>query len=216
MQDVVLEPISTGDIIDRSVRLYRKNFGTLVLIVALPSILAYAGTLMSAYGYLTSVINPSASAVSFLNIIMMLVGYFIVYVIWPFMYLMMVSGLVRAVADHIMLGNAITLRGTISLIKGRIGHLILAGLLMFVLSAVALFALYIVVAIFAILFAFIFGAMGSALPSWLAGTIITIFVIALIVGIIIVGLAVVARLMFVPHAIMIEGLNAGAALGRSF
>src|SRR5579871_3548389 len=137
MQDVVLEPISTGDIIDRSIRLYRKNFGVMVLIVAIPSILAYAGTLMSAYGYLTTVINPNASQFSIINIFLMLIGYFILYVIWPFLYLMTFSGLVRAIADHIMLGNAVTLRGTVNLIKGRIGQLILAGLLLFVLLGVA-------------------------------------------------------------------------------
>ena len=90
----------------------------LILIVAVPSLLAYMGTLMSAYGYLTTVLGAQASI---LNILVMLVGYFILYVIWPFLYLMMFSGLVRAVADHIMLGNPITLRGTIKLVKGRVG-----------------------------------------------------------------------------------------------
>src|SRR5215472_9946085 len=166
MQDVVLEPISTGDIIDRSVRLYRKNFGMLVLIVAVPSILAYTGTLMSAYGYLTTVMGAGGPA-SILNIFLMLIGYFILYVIWPFLYLMMFGGLVRAVADHIMLGNPITLRGTVNLVKGRVGQLILAGLLMLVLSGVAVFALYIVLIIVAIVLSFIFGTLSSALPGWL-------------------------------------------------
>jgi len=214
MQDVVLEPISTGDIIDRSVRLYRKNFGMLILIVAVPSILAYAGTLMSVYGYLTTVIGNNEPSI--LNIFLMLIGYFILYVIWPFMYLMMFGGMVRAVADHIMLGNAITLRGTVKLIKGRVGQLILAGLLLLVLSGVAFFALYIVLVVVAILLSVVFAALASAVPGWVLGTFVTLVIIAAAAGLFVLALAVIARLMFIPHAIMIEGLNAGSALSRSF
>src|SRR5580704_7668553 len=46
-----LEPISTGDVIDRAVRLYRRNFVPLVAIASVPSIAYYIGSLMFWSGY---------------------------------------------------------------------------------------------------------------------------------------------------------------------
>jgi hypothetical protein len=46
-----LEPISTGDVIDRAVRLYRRNFTALISIAAVPSLSYFVGTLMFWHGY---------------------------------------------------------------------------------------------------------------------------------------------------------------------
>src|SRR5882724_500132 len=215
MQDVVLEPISTGDIIDRAVRLYRQNFTTFVLIVALSNVLQFTGNLMVTYGSVSNLANPNAFP-SAISIIFLIFGYLLIGIVNPFIIFMMYAGLVRVSADHIMLGNPITLSATVKLVKGRIGQLILGAILILVLTMVAFFVLYIIVIFLALGVGALFALAASTLPPWLYGTIIFIVVAAIVVGVIILALAVAARIMFIPHAIMIEGLNAGAAIGRSF
>jgi hypothetical protein len=214
MQDVVLEPISTGDIIDRAVRLYRQNFTTFVLIVALSNVVQFTGNLMVTYGSVSNLANPNAF--SPITIIFFIFGYLLIGIVNPFIIFMMYAGLVRVSADHIMLGTPITLSATVKLVKGRIGQLILGAILLLVLTMVAVFVLYIVIIFVAIGLGALFAVASSSFPPWLYGTIIFIVVTALIIGVVIVALAVAARIMFIPHAIMIEGLNAGAAIGRSF
>jgi hypothetical protein len=47
----ILEPMSIGDIIDRSVRLYRRNFGSLLAVAAVPSLFGALSSTMLFYGY---------------------------------------------------------------------------------------------------------------------------------------------------------------------
>ena len=214
LQDVVLEPISTGDIIDRAIRLYRKNFGTVVLIVAIANIVSFTGNLLVTYGSVSNIGNQSFPSIP--SILAWIFGYFLVGFVHPFVFLMMFAGLVRAIADHIMLGTDVTLTGTFKLIKARVGQLLLGGLLILVLTAVAFFALYIALIFIGFLLALVFTVAVQALPPWLYGTLIVIIVIALAVGAAILMLVAASRIIFIPHAIMIEGLNACSAVGRSF
>ena len=53
----ILEPMSAGDMIDRSVRLYRRNFAPLLSIVAIPSLAGYLASTMIWFGYSRLVIG---------------------------------------------------------------------------------------------------------------------------------------------------------------
>ena len=57
----ILEPISTGDVIDRAVRLYRRNFTPLVAITAVPTLIGYVVSVMFWHGY-TSLLTSTASS----------------------------------------------------------------------------------------------------------------------------------------------------------
>ena len=46
-----LAPMSAGDIIDRAVRLYGRNFLALLRIVLAPSLVAYAGSILMSIGW---------------------------------------------------------------------------------------------------------------------------------------------------------------------
>src|SRR2546423_12150184 len=59
MKFTILEPMSTGDVIDRAVRLYRRNFGSLIAIVAVPTLIGYVISLMFWYGYSNVVLNAA-------------------------------------------------------------------------------------------------------------------------------------------------------------
>src|SRR5436190_22625409 len=59
MKFTILEPMSTGDVIDRAVRLYRRNFTSLIAIVAVPTLIGYVISLMFWYGYANLVLNTA-------------------------------------------------------------------------------------------------------------------------------------------------------------
>ena len=123
----VLEPISTGDVIDRAVRLYRRNFVPLISVVAAPALIYYASAMMVSFGYaqmLQSVqagFNPGALFL----VLFGLAGY----VVYLFSILSAVSGMSRAIGDHIMLGDPITFRGCWRFARRRLGDIALTGLI---------------------------------------------------------------------------------------
>ncbi len=210
----LLEPMSIGDVIDRAVRLYRRNFASLISVVALPCVVGYAAALMFWYGYSKLVLGlasgPSPDAVAALGVSLLL------YPAYSFLLLTVVSGLARVVGDSIMLGERITFRGWFKAARMRLGSIALMWFLMLVLIMV----LYVVFAVVAfaliMLVAVVAGVTAKAgLPPWLMGTITGIGVLALIAGGLFTLLFVLARVVFIPQVVMVEGESAASALGRA-
>ena len=212
----ILEPISTGDVIDRAVRLYRRNFTPLVAITAVPTLIGYVVSLMFWSGY-TSVLTSTTSSrgVSATAILMLVLGG-LGYPLWAYALLLTVSGMSRVVGDHLMLDEPITLRRCFAAIKRRLGAITLMGLL----SVAMLFATYIVVSIvmfvLLLLVGLIVGVLAAAsLPQWVATVALVVTVIVAVALSLLLICVVVARVVFLPQIVMIEGQSAGNALGRA-
>jgi len=139
------------------------------------------------------------------------------YPVWLFTLLLCVSAMSRVVGDHLLLGERITFRRCLSVVWRRLGDITLMGLLFFayaigiyVIFAIAAF----VVAMAFIMVAAIFVAIG--LPAWL-NTLVVVLAIISAAAVVVVGvLGILARFVFMPQVVMIEGESAGAALGRAF
>lgn len=213
----ILEPISTGDVIDRAVRLYRRNFLPLISITAVPTIIGYIVSVLFWSGY-SSMLNAGAASrnVPVSSVVMIFVGV-IGYPIWGYAFLITISGLSRVVGDHIMLSEPITFRGWFAAAKRRLGAITLMGL---ILIAMLFFAYFVILFLFFILFlvvTLIIGVLAAAsLPQWLTTTAIVLAVIAVVAFALLVICTVVARIVFLPQVVMIEGQSAGSALGRAF
>ncbi len=216
----ILEPMSTGDVIDRSVRLYRRNFVPLILIVAVPSLVGYFSSVIFWLGYsevLGNLENPSASvSVSGGAILAMLIGG-ICYPLWFFLFLYTWLGLSRVVSDHIMLGEAITFRKCFASARKRIGDAVVLGLLTMGLGMV--FYLIFIVVIF--LSAGVIGVVAGMtaymqLPPWLIATVVVLFSLTVLAGGIFILLYFLARFVFLPQVMVVEGVKVGEAMGRAF
>jgi len=134
MKFTILEPMSTGDVIDRAVRLYRRNFTALIAIVAVPTLIGYAISLMFWYGYSNVVMNTaSRGAVQADAVFMMLLGLG-GYPVWGFILLLTICGLARVVGDNLMLGEPITFRRCWVAVRGKVGNIIALGLMLVALS----------------------------------------------------------------------------------
>lgn len=212
----ILEPMSTGDVIDRAVRLYRRNFIPLVAIVAVPTFIGYVVSLMFWYGYTSLLTGASGSRAVPVSGIWMLAMGGLGYPVWMFALLVTVAGLCRVVGDHLMLNEPITFRKCFAAAKRRLGAITLMGLLLLAMIFVAYIAVAIVLFILMMAVGLIVGAIAaSGLPQWIATVILVITVIVVVAAVLFLVCVVVARLVFLPQVVMIEGEPAGNALGRA-
>lgn len=214
----ILDQMSTGDVIDRSVRLYRRNFIPLVLIVSVPTLLGYFASVTFLIGYtqlIGNVENPTANPMEGASLALMMVG-MLGYPIWFFVLLFTVSGLSRVVSDHIMLGEPVTFRKCFSAAKKRFGDIFVMGLLSLVVIVTLYFLFIFVVLIAALVMGLVTGVVAAAqMPPWVVGTIVTIIVLLVLAVGIFILLYVLARVVFMPQIVMIEGYKAGHAIGRA-
>jgi len=214
--DLSLAPLGAGDLIDRAVRFYRKNFWTFVVIASPPVIV---GTVISVAWTIAGreIFNPGTDPMSIETTFYYLfagVGTLVIWVAETIATLVVMGGASRNFVRHLLFGEAITFRQTYRNIAGRILGLTAAATIItlaltlvggFVLNlgAVAVFlAVAIVVGIFASLpaIAFVLSvAIGIAIAG---GTLWAFFFVA-------------ARLACVPQVMLVEGQSVGAAMSRS-
>jgi hypothetical protein len=214
----ILEPMSTGDVIDRAVRIYRRNFVPLLSIAAMPSLIGYLATTFFWFGYskmLLSATETDVPEISPFSFLMMAIGG-ILYPFWLFAMLLTVSGMSRVIGDHIMLDEPITFRKCFAAARKRLGDIFLMGLLSLVILFVVSILLYIIFFIVIIVAVLLAGVTASAnLPPWLVGTVTGIAVLVAIGLGIAAALIIVARVVFLPQIVMIEGQTAGSSIGRA-
>jgi hypothetical protein len=208
----ILEPLSTGDIIDRSVRIYRTNLRPLLATVALPFVVGSVGGLMMKFGR-----NRFTFETLDVPSVLLLVGGFAVWLLYGYLMVLTVAGLSRTVGDYIMLGEPITVRASVRAVRRRLGPLTVAALIFaaaaVVTGALAVFALTLVMMVTSLL--------GLALqwlgfPPVVSGVLVAIgMIVAVLASLFYVVPTVIARVVFLPQAIMIEGSSASAALARA-
>src|SRR5262249_42138586 len=164
MGDVtILEPMSIGDIIDRSVRLYRRNFAPLIAVAAIPSLIGCFASTMFWFGYSAMLRSASTgSGMSPASVSAFAAGG-LSYPVWLFTLLLCVSAMSRVVGDHLLLGERITFRRCLSAVWRRLGDITLMGLLFFA-YAIGIYVIFgiaaFVVAMAFIMVAAIFVAIG--------------------------------------------------------
>jgi hypothetical protein len=216
LRPIILEPLSTGDIIDRSVRIYRQNLRPLLGTVAAPFLVGALGWLMVQFGKSgLSLDDPDASA-PLRSLALLGVGLALT-LVYAYLMVLAVAGLSRAVGDHVMLGEPITVRASVRAVRSRIGTLTLASL--FLLGAIFVMVMLTIVVLFIALL--IIGAVASLLtlmnfpPGVMAVVVAVVMVAAAAVIVLGVAPVLMARIIFIPQAIMIEGCSASTAFSRS-
>jgi hypothetical protein len=215
--ELSLVPLGAGDLIDRAVRFYRKNFLTLLLIatppVAVGSILSLAWILTArwVFGF-----DPTAAPESSLTyyILTTLVGF----LVWGLVFVALMSvmgGASRNFVRHLMFAEPISFKDSYkntferlipllvssSLIVLSVAFVVVPLVYFGLIVAVLLISLAVLVLGFFPPLAFIFGTvLGSAA----------------ILGSYFLFCLIASRFAYVPQAILVEGLGAIAAIGRSF
>jgi len=213
---VLLSPLESGDLIDRAVRFYRKNFWTLVLIAAPPVVV---GTLISV-GWtvlgrqIFSIGTAKFSAENTFYIVFLWFGSVVIWLAETVATLVVMGGASRNFVRHLLFGEAITFRETYKNSGKRLGGLIVAATIITVLlGSIGLAIFYFGAAVGVLVIVLIF-AVFSSIP-------IVAFLLSVVVGLAVtfgtlwLFFLAASRLAYVPQVMLVEGLGVFSAIGRS-
>ncbi len=209
-----LSPMSAGDIIDRAVRLYKRNFFVLLRIVLAPSLVAYAGAIILSIGWRNFTMMRGDSRVA-LTTLMVIVGG-LLWLVGEAAFYAALGGSSRALVAHLAEGKPIRAREVYESVRERIWSLIgatlMIGLMILAVSWLVLLVIFIIAAIVTA----VAGKLVSAAPGW-AQPLFGILYFVVTIGLVLISfLLVYSRLVYVPQILMVERKGVFSAISRSF
>lgn len=211
-----LAPLGAGDLIDRAVRFYRKNFWTFVGIAAPP---VFVGTFFSIFwGYLgRTLFNVGTTRdESELGLYYLFLGLGNVLILFveSIAVLSVMGGASRNFVRHLLFGEPITFRETYQNVKNRLFGLIAAST---IIVGIFFFAGYLIMTI-GVMMALIMVGIAAFVFSF-SPFLMTIVSVAfsLVAGFFTLWLffLLMSRFSYVPQVMLVEGQGVFAAIGRS-
>jgi hypothetical protein len=211
-----LNPLGAGDLIDRAIRFYRKNFWTFIWIAAPPIIV---GTLISIAWRIIGrslfnvdpVNNPTETEFYY---VFLWFGSLIIWTVEVIATFTVMGGASRNFVRHLLFGEPITFRETYKNVKSRVFGLLAASTLITVIlgfiGAIVFTIGYVVLVIVVLIAiaAFSFSSLLATLVSIALG-LVTAFATGWLFFLI------AANFAYVPQAMLVEGQGIGGAIGRS-
>jgi hypothetical protein len=209
-----LAPMSAGDIIDRAVRLYRRNFLALLRIVIAPSVVAYAGSIVMSIGWRNFTLSRGDARVA-ITFTMVLAG-FVTWAIGKAAFYAVLGGSSRSLVSHFFEGKPILARDVYQAVRGRIWSLIGATIMIGLLIMGLMMIVYFVISILAAIFILMMAAIISDLPRWIQAVFTGVFSVVAVATLAAAFLLIYSRIVYVPQILMVEGKGVFNSIGRSF
>ncbi len=209
-----LNPMSAGDIIDLAVRLYRRNFLTLLKIVLAPSIFAYAGLIIFSIGWNNfSLMRGNARLAVTLS---MIIGGGLIYLVGKAAFYGVLGGASRSLIHHFFDGTPLRARDVYRAVVERFWSLLGAMFIIFLLVLGFGSIIFFVMNFFFIFFFSFILFMSQSLPYWTGITLILIFGFGYFLLVFIVLMMVYSRIVYLPQVLMVEGKGVFNSISRSF
>jgi hypothetical protein len=209
---LALAPLGAGDLIDRAIRLYRRNFFTLIRISAPPVLISAIGTVLWTLGWHEIFSTGKETAFAFYALLMTAGALF--WITGTLMTMMVMGGAARNLVRHLLWHEPITLSETYRSLRQRFFGLLAATSIVGVILSIALWG--ILYGWLILLMILIFGAAMLATTSP---------ILAVIVGVIVGAAAtffalwlfflIAVRFACVPQVMLVEGQGVFASIGRS-
>ena len=217
ISNISLTPLGAGDLIDRAVRFYRKNFWTFILIASPPivvgTVISVVWTMLGREIFSIS----SATAGSAETVFYYLFTWFGAIVIWlseTIATLTVMGGASRNFVRHLLFNEPVTFRETYANVRKRLGGLIVVSIIIAFLlgiigSAIGYFGLIVAtIAVIITIAAFDFSPFLTFIVS-----LALVFAIVFATGWLF--FLVASRFAYVPQAMLVEQQGVFAAIGRS-
>lgn len=210
-----LAPLGAGDLIDRAVRFYRRNFGTFLLIAAPPVIVgtlfSLAWTLFGRQVFSPASSDPTEQSFYF---IFTWFGSIVIWCVETIATLVVMGGASRNFVRHLLFGEKMSFTETYRYTRSRIASLITAStIITFVLGVFGVIFFYIAVIVSTIA-VFLVIAVLNPIPL-LATLVSVVLVCAVLLGMLWLFFLIASRLAYVPQVILVEGQGVFQAIGRS-
>lgn len=214
LDSFALAPLSAGDIIDRAVRIYRRQFWRLLQIVVWPSLLAYIGVIMWTFGMRNfSFEHGDARIVLGVG---MLMGGMVIYILGKVTFYVVLGGTARSLVNYFLDDAPLEPRQVYRTVRERFWSLVGATLMVLLILGAAFFFTYILVVMCVMIYALGVVWMLSKLPNWMQVVFHSTAALAAALGLFGLWLLVLKRIVFIPQALMVEGRGVFSAIGRSF
>lgn len=213
----VLKPLGAGDLIDRSVRFYRKNFVTFLMIASPPvvigTLLSVGWTLLGRYVFATgSGISADDSAGYYLFVGL---GNFAIWITEAIATIVVMGGASRNFVNHLLLGEPLTFRETYRNTSRRLISLIAAStLITIILSVTGLVFFYLAMVVIVVIVAITAFILGSV--EILAILVAVVLSVAAALAVMWLFFFIASRFAYVAQVMLVEGQGVGGALSRSF
>jgi hypothetical protein len=217
VRQLQLAPLGAGDLIDRTVRLYRRHFGALVRASAPPVVVSAAGWVV-----LLVCLRAMGSTGSEARVVLYFLGAVAgvgVYVFGLLAQLIVMGGASRNLVMHLLWGEAVTARLIYRSVRSRFRGLLGAALvvffwllLSFAAGSVAALALMIPLSV-VLTFAVVLAAKAGL--EWFAVVLFLLLSAAAVFVLLYVFFLVAGRVAYVPQVLMVEGRGVLDAVGRS-
>ena len=209
---LTISPLGAGDLIDRAVRLYAKNFWTLVRIAVPPLLVSTFGSMLLTIGWREAAVTvKDIDAVFYIS---MIVGGSLLWMLGMLMTLMVMGGASRNLVRHLLSGEAITFRetyrNTLSRFFGLLGASIIISIILY-LTFIIFFYIFVVLVSVVFLVALglnIFSPFVASLVGALLSIACAVFTAWLF-------FLIASRFVYVPQVMLVEGQGVFAAFGRS-
>lgn len=211
-----LTPLGAGDLIDRAVRFYRKNFWTFIWIAAPPilfgTLVSVGWTVLARNLFVVDMVNRPTETI-FYSFFLWL-GSLLIWFIETVASFTVMGGASRNFVRHLLFGEPITFRETYKNTRSRIFGLLAASTLIALLLGFIGFIILSIGYTVAVILVFITIAAFSFSP-FLATVISIIFVLATAFGTGWLFFLIAANFAYVPQVMLVEGQGISAAMGRS-
>jgi hypothetical protein len=211
-----LVPLGPGDLIDRAVRFYRRNFWTFVFIAAPPVI---AGTVISVgWTFLARSLFSISSANNAFDLtlyyLFVWLGTIVIWFTETVATLSVMGGASRNFVRHLLFSEPLTFRETYSNTWRRLASLLVASSIIAVLLGIVGFVvLYIGLIVGALLIVLVAGVLSVVPPfAFLVGVILGT---ATALGTIWLFFLVASRFAYVPQVMLVEGQGVFSSISRS-
>ncbi len=207
-----VNPLGAGDLIDRAVRLYAKNFWTLIKIAVPPIMVSAFGSMLLAIGWREAVVT--AKDLDAAMYVSMIISGSALWALGLLLTLMVMGGASRNLVRHLLWGEALTFRetyrNTLSRFFGLLGASIIISIVL-ILTFIVLFYLLMILAGIVFLISVSLNLVSPILAA-LVGTVLSIVCGGLTLWLF---FLIASRFAYVPQIILVEGQGVFSAFGRS-
>jgi hypothetical protein len=211
-----LAPLGAGDLIDRTVRLYRRHFMPLIRASAPPIIVQTIGVVIWTIG-IQAAGNTGGEGKLILYFLLALLGLVLRFVGFIFQ-LIVLGGATRNLVMHLLSAEPVKASTIYRNVRSRFWGLLGATTAMVLCAllslGVAFFAMFLLQIIFLLMVAFVINYSGLE-SSWIITAVSLIFTLATLILALYIFFFLAGRVAYVPQVMMVEGMGVFAAISRS-
>lgn len=213
---LALVPLGAGDLIDRAVRFYRRNFWTFVLIAAPPVV---AGTVISVgWTFLSRWLFARSSSYDPLETVgyylFVYLGALVIWFIESVATLSVMGGASRNFVRHLLFGEPVTFRETYRSVKSRFWAILVASsLIISVLGIIGAIIFYFGLIIGGLITGLAIGLLAPVPP--LAALVGLALGSTTVIGTLWLFFLVASRFAYVPQVMLVEGQGIASSIARS-